>query len=108
VYQQRASSPSHQPFADLVPATLLATVARAQKCVESRSPKEGMGLVKEVIQCATRLKRIRLLQLNTELEYLIREAEDAGNNTESRQLRQQLLTIHQQLRTIDSATHLQG
>jgi DNA primase len=108
VYQQRASSPSHQPFADLVPATLLATVARAQKCVESRSPKEGMGLVKEVIQCATRLKRIRLLQLNTELEYLIREADDAGNSAESRQLRQQLLTIHQQLRTIDSATHLQG
>jgi DNA primase len=108
VYQQRASSPSHQPFTEIVPATLLATVARAQKCVESRSPKEGMGLVKEVIQCATRLKRMRLLQLNTELEYLIREADDTGNNVESRQLRQQLLTIHQQLRTIDSATHLQG
>jgi DNA primase len=107
-YQQRASSPSHQPLEHIVPSALSDAVARAQECVESRTPKDGAGLVKEAIQCATRLKRTRLLQLNTELKYLIREATDAGDSTALRQLQYQLVGIYQQLRTIDTATHLQG
>lgn len=105
---QRASSPSNQPFEQFVPSALLETVNRALQCVESRSPKDGAGLVKEAVQCATRLKRMQLLQLNTELEYLIREATEAGDSAAIRQLQLQLLALHQQLRTIDSATHLQG
>jgi DNA primase len=108
VYQQRASSPSHQPFEQYIPSALLATVARAQKCVESRSLKDGAGLVKEAIQCATRLKRTRLLQRNTELRYLIDEATHAGDSAGVRQLRQRLSEIYRELRTIDTATHLQG
>jgi hypothetical protein len=42
------------------------------------------------------------------LQYLIHEATNYGDRTVVRQLQQQLLVIHQQLRTIDSATHLQG
>jgi len=105
---QRDSSPSHQPLEQYVPSALSATVARALKCVESGEPRDGTRLVKEAVQCATRLKRNRLLQLNTELQYLIREVSEAGDVTARRQLQQQLQAVHQQLRTIDSATQLQG
>ncbi|MBV9230917.1 MAG: DNA primase [Chloroflexi bacterium] len=105
---QRDSSPSHQPFEQFVPPALLETVARARKCVESRPPRDGAGLIEEAVQCATRLRRTRLLQSNTELKYLMEEAARAGNKIEMRQLQLQLLAIYQQLRTIDSATHLQG
>ena len=106
---QRDSSPSHQSLEQVVPSVLLSTVDRVQKCVESRSPgRDGVGLVKEAVQCATRLKRMRLLQLNTELKYLLHEAAEAKDSVMARQLQQQLLDIHRQLRTIDSATHLQG
>jgi DNA primase len=88
-----------------VPSALLTTVARARKSVESGSPLDGAGQIKEAVQCATRLKRIRLLQSNTELQYVLREEKDVAA---SQQLRLQLLAVHQQLRTIDSATHLQG
>ncbi|HEU5227427.1 MAG TPA: DNA primase [Ktedonobacteraceae bacterium] len=106
---QRDSSPSHQPLEQYVPSVLLSAVTRVQRCVESRSPKkDGAGLVKEAVQCATRLKRTRLLQLNTELQYLLREATEAKDSAMARQFQQQLLEIYRQLRTIDSATHLQG
>jgi len=105
---QRGSSPSYEPLEQLVPATLLTTVARARQSVESRFPLDGAGQIKAAVQCATRLKRSRLLQLNTELQYVLREAKDADDVAAMQQLRQQLLTIHQQLRTIDAATHLQG
>src|SRR5581483_8810031 len=78
---QRDSSPSHQPLEQYVPSALSATVARALKCVESGEPRDGTRLVKEAVQCATRLKRNRLLQLNTELQYLIREVSEAGDVT---------------------------
>ncbi len=105
---QRGSSSSNQSFEQLVPPALLATVARAQQCVESRPPRDGAGQVRDAVQCATRLKRTHLLQLNTELKYLVREAEEAGDVVSMQQLQRQLLEIHRQLRTIDSATHLQG
>ena len=105
---QRGSSPLHQPFEAYVPSTLLATMARAQKNVESRSPLEGTGLIKSAVQCATRLKRARLLQLNTEVQNLMRESKAAGDVASLQQFQQQLLEIYRQLRTIDSAMHLQG
>jgi DNA primase len=108
VYQQRASSPSFQPVEQFVPSELLETVARAHKCVESSSPKDGAGLIKEAVQCATRLKRIRLLQLNTELTYLIDEAGRTGDSMAVRQLSLQLFALQRELRTIYSATHVQG
>jgi hypothetical protein len=49
-----------------------------------------------------------LVQLNKELQYVLREAQDTGDVAAVQQLQRQLLAIHQQLRTIDSATHLQG
>jgi len=91
-----------------VPSALLTTIDRARKSVESRPPKDGAGLLKEAVQCATRLKRARLLQLNTELNYLIKEAESAGEVEAGRQLRQRFSAIRQELRTIDSAMHLHG
>ena len=62
-----------------MPSELLATVSRALKCVEPSTPKDGVGLVKEAIQCATRLKLAQLSQSNTELDYLIREATVTGD-----------------------------
>src|SRR5712692_11399661 len=105
---QRGSSPLHQSFEQHVPSALLATIARARKSVESKSPLSGTSLIKDAIQCATRLKRIRLLQLNTELRYLMSEANEAGDVESMQQFQQQLLAIHRQLRTIDSAMHLHG
>jgi DNA primase len=105
---QRDSSPLFQSFEQFVPSALLETVARAQKSVESRTPLEGAGLVKAAVQCATRLKRARLLQSNTELQYLMRGAVEAGDVATVQQQQRQLLDIHRQLRTIDSAMHLQG
>jgi DNA primase len=105
---QRDASPLFQSFEQFVPSALLETVARARKSVESRSPLEGAGLVKAAVQCATRLKRACLLQSNTELQYLVRGATEAGEVATVQQLKRQLLDIHRQLRTIDSAMHLQG
>jgi DNA primase len=64
--------------------------------------------VKEAVQCATRLKRSRLLQLNTELQYALREAESTGDVAATQQLMRKLLANQQQLRTIDAASRLQG
>ncbi|HZT99876.1 MAG TPA: DNA primase [Ktedonobacteraceae bacterium] len=105
---QRGSSPSHQPLEQYIPSALLETVTRVQRSVESQLPKDEPGQMKAAVQCATRLKRNRLVQLNTELQYLIGEATSDGDSAIVRQLQQRLRAIHQQLRTIDSATHLQG
>ena len=105
---QRDASPLFQSFEQFVPSALLESVDRARKSVESRSPLEGAGLVKDAVQCATRLKRARLLQSNTELQYLVRGAKEVGDGAIVQQLQQQLMDIHRQLRTIDSAMHLQG
>ncbi|GCE10714.1 DNA primase [Tengunoibacter tsumagoiensis] len=105
---QRDASPSHQPIDQFVPSALSSTVARALKCVESRSAQDGSALVKEATQCAGRLKRMRLLQLNTELKFLIQEATDAGDLMAARQLRQRVPEIQRQLLTINTAIRLQG
>ncbi|MBO0781304.1 MAG: toprim domain-containing protein, partial [Ktedonobacteraceae bacterium] len=105
---QRNSSPSHQSIEQFVPAALLNTVDRARKCVELSSPKDGEGLVREAIQCATRLKRTRLLQLNTDLENLIREAADAGDKNLEYQLRQKVSDVRSLLQTLYTSSHLHG
>ena len=105
---QRDASPLFQSFEQFVPSALLASVDRVRKSVESRSPLEGAGLVKDAVQCATRLKRARLIQSNTELQYLVRGAKEVGDGASMQQLQRRLMDIHRQLRTIDSAMHLQG
>ena len=94
---QRDASPLFQSFEQFVPSALLESVDRARKSVESRSPLEGAGLVKAAVQCATRLKRARLLQSNTELQYLVRGAEEVGDGATVQQLQQQLMDIHSPL-----------
>ncbi len=105
---QRDVSPTLQSFEQFVPSALLPAVARAIRNVESKSPQDGAKLVKEAEQCATRLKRNRILQLNTELQYLIREAANAGDKALEKQLRQQVFENEKLLRTIYTSTHLQG
>src|SRR6202049_5080855 len=105
---QRGSSPLFQSIEQAVPSALLTTIDRARKSVELGLPKDGAGLKKEAVKCATRLKRARLVQQNMELNYLIKEAKDAGELEAVQQFQQQLLAIHRKLRTIDSAMHLHG
>jgi DNA primase len=105
---QRGSSPLFQSIEQAVPSALLTTIDRARKSLEPGFPKDGAGLQKAAIQCATRLKRKSLEQQNTELELLMREAEKAGDVEAARQLRQQFSPIHRELRTIESAMHLHG
>ncbi len=105
---QRGSSSLHEPLEQLVPSALLTTVMRARERIESGTPLDGAGQIKYAVQCATRLKRTSLLQQNKELQYVLRDAQDTGDVAKEQHTRLQLLAIHQQLRTIDSATHLQG
>ncbi len=104
----RGSSPLFQTLEQVVPSALLTTVERAQKSVESGSPLDGVGLVKAAVQCATRLKRAQLLQLNTELQYLLSEAKEAGDAVLARQYQQQMQATQRELRTITSAVRLHG
>jgi len=105
---QRDVSPTLQPFEQFVPSALLPAVARVIRDVEPKFPQDGAKLVKEAVQCASRLRRRRLLQLNTELQYLIREAADKGDKALEKQHRQRVFEIEKQLRTLYTSTHLQG
>jgi DNA primase len=106
--EQRATPPSsQQPYEQFVPSALLTTVARVLKCVESSTPKDGIGLVKEARQYATRLKLAQLSQSNIELDYLIREATASGDTVAERQLLQHKLRNSKLLHTIHSGARLQ-
>ncbi|HEY4033425.1 MAG TPA: DNA primase [Ktedonobacteraceae bacterium] len=105
---QRDVSPTLQPFEQFVPSALLPTVARAIRSVEPKSPQDGAKLVKEAVQCATRLSRRRRLQLNTELQYLIREAANSGDKVLEKQLRQRVFENKSLLCTLYTSTPLQG
>jgi DNA primase len=107
---QRDASPSLQPFENYVPSALLPTASRAIGRVTSevKSLEDGTSLIKQAVDCAYRLKRAQLRQLTTELEYLIRAAAEVGDKASERVLWQQLKEVSLQLRTIDSATRLQG
>lgn len=105
---QRGSSSSNQPLEQLVPSVLLTTIERARKSLESKPPRDEAWQMKEAVQCANRLKRASLLQLNTELRFLMQEAKNAGDvELEQRFQRQQLLNC-QQLLTLYSATPFHG
>jgi DNA primase len=107
-FSQRGSSSLFVPLEQLVPSALLTTVERVRKSVESRSPTDGAGLRKDAVQCATRLKRLRLLQLNTEYQYVLRDAEHAGDVAVVQQVKRLLFDNQQLLRTIYTASRLQG
>lgn len=91
-----------------MPAALQETVGRVRKCVETRSSADMASLIKEVKQCAFRLKRSRLLQSESELRFLIGEAKEAGDAAAERLLWHQVVTATRELRTIDSAISLHG
>lgn len=105
---QRESSPSYQSLEQFVPSALMPAVARVLESVKAMSPRDADALVKEAVQCATRLKKMRLLQLNTELKFLLQEAAAAGDKVAVRQFQQQSVTIQRQLLTLNTATRLQG
>jgi DNA primase len=105
---QRDSSPSNQSIEQIVPSALMPAVARIYECTNAMSPRDAESLVKEAVQCATRLKKTRLLQLNTELKFLLQEAVTAGDRTAVKQFQQQFVAIQRQLLTLNSATRLQG
>ncbi len=90
---QRGSSSLFVPLEQLVPSALLSAVERAKKRVESEPPKDGAGLQKDAVQCAKRLKRWSLLQLNTEYSFVLQDAEHAGDVALGQQFKQQLRDI---------------
>jgi len=49
-----------------------------------------------------------LLQLNTELKFLLQEAAATGDRMAFRQFQQQTVVIQRQLLTLNTATKLQG
>jgi DNA primase len=94
-------------FARLEPA-LLATVDRAHERVALRAEQEGPGLLKEASQVAYRLKRMRLKSEQAELDHLIRDAEQAGDQETQRALLTRKQALLAQRHTIDEASQLQG
>jgi DNA primase len=105
---QRGSSPLPQPWETVVPVVLQETVDRARRCVETRSSADLPSLTREVKQGAFRLKRARLLQSQTELRFLLKEAEEMGDVAAGRLLQHQVLAVARELRTINSAMPLHG
>ncbi|BCL82093.1 DNA primase [Ktedonobacteria bacterium brp13] len=105
---QRDSSPSNQSIEQSVPSALVPTVTRVLESARALSPQDVDALAKEAVQCAIRLKKTRLLQLNTELKFLLQEAAATGDKTAERQFLQQFVEIQRQLHTLTSATKLQG
>jgi DNA primase len=105
---QRGSSPLYQPLEMPVPAALQETVERVQKCVAVTSFADDAHLIKDARQCAIRLKRACLLQSETELRYLLKEAEEVGDATAKLSLRLQVNVVARQLFTLDSAMRLHG
>ncbi len=105
---QRGSSPLPQPWETVVPAALQETVGRVRKCVETRSSADIVSLVKEAKQGAFRLKRAHLLQSQTELRFLLKEAKEIGDAAAERLLWHQVVAVARELRTIDSAIPLHG
>ena len=105
---QRGSTPLPQPWETVVPAALQETVGRVRKCVEAVSFTEHVKLVKDVRQCAIRLKKARLLQSEAELRFLLQEAEEVGDVATGRMLRHQFMVVRRELLTINSAMRLHG
>jgi DNA primase len=105
---QRGSSPLHQPLDTFVPVALQETVERVRKSVEATSFTDNVRLVKNVKQCAFRLKRACLLQSQTELRFLLKEAEDVGDVATGKLLQRQVMVVTRELLTIDSAMPLHG
>jgi DNA primase len=105
---QRGSSPLPQPWETVVPVMLQETVHRVRRCVETRSSADLTSLTREVKQGAFRLKRARLLQSETELRFLLKEAEEMDDVAAGRLLRHQVLAVARELRTINSAMPLHG
>ncbi len=105
---QRESSPSYQSLEQSVPSALMPAVARVFESIKAMSPRDADALVKDAVQCAARLKKTRLLQLNTELKFLLQEAAATGDRMAVRQFQQQTVAIQRQLLTLSTATRLQG
>jgi hypothetical protein len=107
-YQQHATDSSPLPAEQWVPAELLETIEQAKKRAESNLPENHDGYVQTIIRCAVRLKRNRLLQTQTEMTYQIDAAVRRGDQEAIQRLSQQLSVLQKELRTIYSATLLQG
>lgn len=105
---QRGSSPIPQPWETIVPVALQETIDRVRRCVETRSSADLPSLIREVKQGAFRLKRARLLQSQTELRFLLKEAEEMGDVAAKRLLFRQVLAVARELHTINSAMPLHG
>jgi DNA primase len=105
---QRGSSPPYESVEQLVPSVLHPAIARARKSVESQPAADEAGQFKSADQCAKRLRRMELLQQNTELRYILQDAETTGDAATRQQLMLQLMENQRLLRTLYSSTHLQG
>ncbi|MGH2508608.1 MAG: hypothetical protein ACRDHZ_14585, partial [Ktedonobacteraceae bacterium] len=105
---QRGFSPLDQSLETAVPAALQETVERVRKCVEVLSLNDEVHLAKDAKQCAIRLKRAHLLRSETELRYLLKEAEDVGDVATGHALRHQFMVVRRELLTINSAMRLHG
>jgi DNA primase len=97
-----------QRFLDDLPPVLQAAAERARLRLGPGAPDEGTGLTKMASNAAYRLKRTRLREEMTELDYLQRDAEQSGDGDAVRSLQGRYLQLLTQRRAIDAAASLYG
>ncbi len=107
VYLNEAS-PTYSSFEERVPSELIPALNRVLEAISKMSPRTDDDLVKEAVQCATRLKKTRLLNLNTELKFLLIDAAKNDDKESFRKYQAQTVAIQRQLLTLNTATRLEN
>ncbi len=104
---QPGAFPDTRHMLSALPDMVQETAEHLRQRVEAGPPMERVALVKAATQAAYLLKLARLKETSTELEYLILEAKQTGDEEGIRVLTQRLLDVTLQRRTIHSAVPLQ-
>ncbi|HLZ23374.1 MAG TPA: DNA primase [Ktedonobacterales bacterium] len=105
---QTYPSPDMPRFFAELPPVLQAAAERARNRLASGTLPEGSLLAKAASSSAYRLKKTRLKQEMAELDYLQRDAEQAGDTETLRALLRRKQQLLSQRRAIDAASGLHG
>ncbi len=90
-------------FEGELPLLLQETAQRIRGALPPGMPQDGKGMAKAATKSAYRLKGLRLKEEIVELEYLLRDAEDALDSPASRELITQLNQVLVRKRAMDDA-----
>lgn len=93
---------------DHIPPALKQTLNQCITDIEKYVSVPVDALVREAVQSATHIKKQSLLAENTRLKTLFQEAIDSGDKEAVSDIQQRFVVIQRQLRTLLTASRLQG